>query len=216
MRTVVISGGPNISVEYLKNEIVAGDYIICADSGVDYAIAAGIMPSRVVGDLDSISTEGKNFIDSRRIPLEIFPVEKDMTDTELALSMVNKDDEILLICSLEGRIDHITANINLAVNLHSQGYNLTVTDGVSHIIPMCGEESFGINGLPADLMSVSLLPYSEEVTGVTTTGLYYELNDSTLTWGNSLPVSNKLKENETSFNISIKSGKLGVFVVPTE
>ncbi len=216
MRTVVIAGGPDISVEFLRNEIVAGDYVICADSGVDYAMAAEIIPSRIVGDLDSISDEGKRFIDSRRIPLEVFPVEKDMTDAELALRSIPVEDEILLVCSLTGRIDHVTANINLAMNLHSEGYNLTVTDGVSHIIPMCGEEEIEINGINSNQITVSLIPYDVKVSGVTTEGLYYSLNDADILWGNTFPVSNKLIEGGTSFKISVKVGKLGVFVVPTE
>lgn len=215
MRTVVIAGGPDISVDFLSNEITAGDFILCADSGVDYAVASGIVPHKVMGDLDSISEEGKNFIDSRRIPLEIFPVEKDMTDTELALRSVSKEDDILLVCSLTGRIDHVISNVNLAGKLHAEGYNLTVTDGVSHIIPLCGNESVNIGVMDSENMTVSLIPYDEEVTGVTTKGLYYELNDAPLKWGSSFSVSNKVVSGGTSFEISVKSGKLGVFVTTT-
>lgn len=216
MRTVVIAGGPDISVDFLSNEITAGDFILCADSGVDYAIAAGIIPHKVVGDLDSISEEGRNFLDSRRIPLEIFPVEKDMTDTELALRSISKEDDILLVCSLMGRIDHVLANVNLAVKLHAEGFNLTVTDGVSHIIPMYGAETVTIGVMNPDNMTVSLIPFDEVVTGVSTKGLYYELADATLNWGSTLSISNKPVANGTSFEISAKAGKIGVFVTPTE
>lgn len=216
MRTVVIAGGPDISIEFLSNSVTAKDYVICADSGVDYAIESGIIPSRVVGDLDSISDDGRQFIEHRRIPVEVFPIEKDMTDAELALRSVPVSDEILFVCSLTGRIDHVTANLNLAVKLHSEGYAITVTDGYSYCLPMVDSETIELSELSNSNMSVSLIPYDLEVKGVTTSGLYYELNDATLLWGTTLPISNKLKPNETKIKISIKSGKLGVFITPTE
>lgn len=58
----------------------AGGLIICADKGLDHALAAGLTPDMIVGDFDSANSmppEGIRVI--RTIP------EKDDTDTILGL-----------------------------------------------------------------------------------------------------------------------------------
>ncbi len=61
------------------------DLVIAADSGVDGALAAGLRPDLVVGDLDSISPAGLAWAEQHGIPIEAHPADKDLTDTALAL-----------------------------------------------------------------------------------------------------------------------------------
>ena len=62
-------------------------------------------------------------------------------------------------------------------------------------------------------VAISLIPFTK-VTGVTTSGLYYELKDASLTPGSTYSISNKLKSGEDSFEVRISDGKLGVMIVP--
>lgn len=190
--------------------------VICADSGVDAAIRAGSRIDKVYGDLDSVSKEGLEFIKKNNIPLEVFPCEKDMTDTELVLSEV-EEANIVLFCALKGRIDHVIANILMCARYKLEGKNILVTDGEAKLIFMAGEEKILIEASSSREM-VSLLPadITTPVTGVTTRGLYYELDNATLSYGSSLGVSNYIKPSGTFCEISIKSGIMGVYVVPEE
>ena len=66
--------------------------------------------------------------------------------------------------------------------------------------------------------AISLLPFTEECTGVTTRGLYWELQDACITNCASLAISNVLARENTknTFTVSIKSGVLGVYLCHKE
>lgn len=207
----MIAGGPvpkNGSIA----EIASGcDRIWCADSGADTSLGYGIIPDRVFGDLDSISPEASEIIKKRNIPVETYPVEKDMTDTEIVLRSVPKEDEVILICSLAGRIDHVAANLMLLMKLHEEGYDITATDGVSDVIPLIGEESLETVGLcDPESLNISLIPLDmdREAEGVTTEGLYYKLDNARLSAGSTYSVSNRVEDGKDGFKISIKKGRV--------
>ncbi len=210
-RTVVITGGPIF--DEAASLILPEDKVVCADSGVDFAIANSIRPDEVYGDLDSISAEGRNFIEVSNIPLKTFPVEKDMTDTELAIRSCDPSSEILLICSLQGRPDHVLTNILLVSRLRREGRSIICSDGHTDIIPLFGKDEIHIDDVldPSD-KAISLIPVSDEVTGVSTEGLYYPLNDATIIRGSSYTNSNELAKGISSFSVSVNSGELLVVV----
>ena len=60
--------------------------------------------------------------------------------------------------------------------------------------------------------AISLIHVSDEVTGVTTKGLYYPLDDATIVRGSSFTNSNDLSEGSSSFSVSVNSGELLVVV----
>lgn len=92
--------------------------IVCADHGLDHAIAAGITPDIVVGDLDSVKSELPAGVKVIRTPAE-----KDDTDAILACktAIANGCDEIRLYCALGGRVDHTIANIQTLEFLRRKG-----------------------------------------------------------------------------------------------
>lgn len=214
MRFVIVTGGP-LHVE--AADVVSGflqapdTTVIACDSGCDFLSKFGIVPSLVVGDMDSISDAGLEFISANNIPVEKYPVEKDWTDTEIALKKASKDDEIILVCPLSGRIDHVMANLGLAMKLRTDGYKITISDGISVCFPLSGEDSAECSlRVFKDDAAVSLIPFSFEtpVTGVTTKGLYYPLTDASLIAGSSYSFSNHPEKGAYSIKVSIKSGKL--------
>ena len=62
-----------------------GAVVIAADGALDHALAAGLEPAGLVGDLDSISDAG---LDGRaqHATIQRHDPDKDHTDTELALT----------------------------------------------------------------------------------------------------------------------------------
>ena len=207
MCIAVITGGPI----YPEASAILMDAkeVYCADSGLDYCIANGIKPDRFYGDMDSVSEEGRHYLEIAGIPVQTYNSEKDKTDTELVLDNCPKDSPIILVCSLTGRIDHVVANLGLLIRFKSMGYDITATDGVSDIIPMIGPSDLTIEGEWKDGIAVSLIPFAnEKVEGVTTANLYYELNDAALEATSSFSISNKPKKDADSFRVSIKSGRM--------
>ena len=109
MRCVIVTGGPlpDEASDVIKGFVSDPDTrLIACDSGCDYLSGISIVPSIVIGDMDSITDSGLEFISANSIPVEKYPVEKDWTDTEIALMKTDCTDEVILICPVTGRIDH--------------------------------------------------------------------------------------------------------------
>ena len=108
--------GGTVTPDDLK---IAGsyDFVCCADSGLDQAKKLNIFPNLVVGDLDSISEDGLDWIKNRNIEVIKHPTEKDFTDGQLAVThLINhheKFDEIHILGLMGGRSDHIYGNFLL-------------------------------------------------------------------------------------------------------
>src|ERR1043165_10182570 len=84
-QVVVVIGGGSLSPRAAA-EVTPEDIIVAADSGLDHAVAAGLRPSILVGDLDSISAHGKMWAYAHELDIDEHDVDKDATDTELALA----------------------------------------------------------------------------------------------------------------------------------
>lgn len=220
MRWVVITGGPNLDYKVLLNELKPEDRIICADSGAIHAKEMNIIPQELLGDLDSIDADTLLWIRSLHIPLEVYPVEKDMTDSELCLRKIGAEQPILLICSLTGRPDHVLSNLLLAGRLAREGYQLTLTDGTTWVYPVKGPGKFRLDyrrwrtKKERGGLAFSLLPLFTEAEGVTTTGLHYALKDRTLVSGSSFSVSNSAEKNAPEIGIDFTGGVLLVMITP--
>jgi len=216
MKTIVFAGGPGVDYNAVAPVARSCDYVLAADSGAQTAICCGVVPNKVMGDLDSISDSSLLELRDLRVPFELFPPEKDMSDTELCLRSLSKNDDIILVCSLSGRPDHVMCNLMLLIKLREEGYRIRATDGINYYFPMSGDDKLIIEGISnPDNVYISLMPVTE-VTGVSTKGLYYVLTDATINPGSSFTLSNKLGQNGNYVEISSKSGNMGVFVVREE
>ena len=214
MLYVIVTGGPlPDEAAGLIRKLTASDedtVVIACDSGTDFLRKHEIVPDMVVGDLDSISPEGIEFIDRNSIFLERYPVEKDWTDTEIALGKVS-DGETVIVCPVTGRIDHVIANIGMALRMRSEGRSVKITDGITYCYPLSGEDSAEIDLSVFDgPVAVSLIPwdFGSPVKGVTTKGLYYALEDQDLTAGSTFSFSNRPVDGEDKISVSIRAGIL--------
>lgn len=212
MRYYVVTGGPLTSK---AAEVIKDGGIIAADKGIEFCFEHGFVPSLAVGDMDSISPAGLEKLNTSGISVKTFPVEKDMTDTELAISFVPEGEELTVVCPLSGRIDHITANIQLAAALHREGRSIELDDGISEVHFLSGNDEISLRlDRYGDDSAVSLVPLSfdKDVTGVTTEGLYYPLTDAVIRCGKTLTFSNKPVSGVSEVKVSIKDGLMAVMV----
>ncbi|MGA1034421.1 MAG: thiamine diphosphokinase [Ilumatobacteraceae bacterium] len=106
---LVVIGADPLSSEALV-EIPPATTIIAADSGTDVALAAGIEPDLVVGDLDSISPAGRRWA-ATHARIEEYPADKDSTDTQLALAAAADltPDRLDVLSGGGDRLDHVIA-----------------------------------------------------------------------------------------------------------
>jgi len=110
MKALIVTGGQAPSFGLLRKLAAKADLIIAADSGFDSARKAGLGPDLVVGDFDSLESRAAL---AALPPSKIlaFPMDKDDTDTEIALSTaVARGAEYIMIAGGGGgRLDHLLA-----------------------------------------------------------------------------------------------------------
>ena len=165
-------------------------FVVAADSGLDHARALGLDVDLVVGDLDSVSPGALAWAEHRAIPVERFPVDKDATDTELAVIAVVERGarHVVLLTGAGDRLDHLLSVVLLLGHPAFAGVVLEAWVGRAHLLRVVGPGTLVLPAAPGE--TVSLLPIGGPVHGITTTGLRYPLADETLAPATSRGVSN--------------------------
>ena len=113
-RTIIFANGNLPNLEKARALIRPDDFILCADGGTRHALALGLTPDLIIGDMDSLpaafNLKPETFIR--------FPTDKNETDLELAIdhALTLKPDQILILAALGGRMDQTLANITLLSN----------------------------------------------------------------------------------------------------
>ena len=190
MRAIVIANGHVGNSEASRAQTWPYDLVICADGGAQHALALGLAPDVVIGDLDSLDGDLQARLEGEGCQVLVHPTRKDETDLELALryAIDHGVDEILILGALGGRIDQTLANVLLLALSELEGVKTRIVAGDQEMLLIRGQAF--IKGQIGD--TVSLLPIAGDVTGITTEGLEYPLQRGTLKFGATLGVSNVL------------------------
>ena len=67
-RALVVLGGCAPGAAFLRKMAAESDFLLCADSGLDAAIAAGVRPDAVIGDFDPPSPESIADMERENLP----------------------------------------------------------------------------------------------------------------------------------------------------
>jgi thiamine pyrophosphokinase len=203
--TLIFIGGdpphPNI-----RQHLPADAFVVAADSGYAHAIAMGFVPNELVGDMDSITSVDLADARDSNILISRFPTDKDLTDTEIAItSAIARHSTLITVVSGGGdRFDHVLAMVHSLASC-ALTVDTTLFIGTARVSYATYTKEFQINSRPGDI--VSLIPIGG-VTTVTTTGLQWELENDTLQSFASRGVSN-IATGE-SVSISVIDGSLAV------
>ncbi len=199
----IFGAAPISDYEYISIKPLSGDYVICADGGYRHARALGIKADAVIGDFDSSDKPEDEFV------IE-YPSKKDDTDTMLAVKtgLAAGYKRFKIYGALGGRFDHSVANVSALFYLNMHGAKGALIDDKNIVYSLCGESSIIIP--KQNESKISLLPFSDRVTGITSENLVYPLNNAVLTNSFPLGVSNDFAG--MSAKISIKSGSMIIVV----
>ncbi len=117
MKNVLISLSGNCSTSYDLNQIKF-DEIIGVDNGTAHLFDRSLIPSKVLGDLDSITPVLLEKVENLNIDLNRYEPDKDKTDFELSLDIISepKEKNIYIIGGEEGEIDHLFSIFSLIIN----------------------------------------------------------------------------------------------------
>lgn len=232
--TIIVSGGDiqsDFALYFLKKNIEKAGRenirLIAADRGLEFFLDYLILPDVVIGDFDSLSEDGKNFLEmqSEDIPyggilewklqkgegkvVEVVRLrpEKDDSDTQSAMNYAiqNGAKEIVILGVTGNRVDHLMANFGLLILAQKQGAEVALADRYNYmkLIPsgtiLKKAEQFG--------KYVSFFPLGGDVTGLTLEGFKYPLDKYHLTTADSgLTVSNEISEEYAK--VTYESGTL--------
>jgi thiamine pyrophosphokinase len=204
MRIIIFANGNLPNLEKARALIRPDDFILCADGGTRHALALGLTPNVVIGDLDSVTGEERRKMKNLGVEVVEFSRDKNETDLELAINhaLTLNPSQILILAALGGRMDQTLANISLLGNSSLVTHNLRITDGVEEIF-FCRDQA-KVEGRSGDI--VSLIPWQGEVTGVFTENLKWQLHHETLYPDKTRGISNEMTADVAT--ITIKSGLL--------
>jgi len=201
MRAAIFVNGTIDDYSQLARWLRADDYLIAADGGARHCAALGVRPAVLVGDMDSIPPELLTEYEKAGVTIERHPPRKDETDLELAVRRAVADGamEILLLGALGGRLDQTLANLLLPAR-QEWPVPILLADGQQMAQILRGGETITLSGASGD--TVSVVPMSAEVTGITYTGLEYPLVGATLRLGSTQGVSNRMADETATIRIA--------------
>jgi thiamine pyrophosphokinase len=210
MRTVIIANGIAPDEATVRCWLNSGTRLFCADGGARTALALGLRPDVVVGDMDSLDEAQQAQLAAMGCRRVVYPVAKDWTDLELALKLAVDEGaaEIVVLGALGGRLDQELANILLLLLPELASIPTRIVDERQEMFVTRGEAA--IAGQPEDI--VSLIPLGGDVTGIVTEGLLYPLRDEPLLAGPARGISNVMMSEVA--RVTLKSGALLVIHSP--
>jgi thiamine pyrophosphokinase len=204
MRAVVIANGVPPDQATLQRWLTAGARLVCADGGARAALALGLKPDVVIGDLDSLDEAQQAQLKALGCRLVVYPQAKDWTDLELALKLCVQEGatEIVILGALGGRLDQELANILLLLLHDLEDTPTRIVDERQEMF--VARHQVAIVGQAGDI--VSLIPLGGDATGIVTEGLLYPLRDEPLLSGPARGVSNVMTGEAA--RVTLKSGAL--------
>jgi thiamine pyrophosphokinase len=189
---VIITNGDLPEAETARRHAQRADLLLAADGGAAHALALGLSPDVVIGDLDSLDPDQQTQLYAAGTRFIVHPAEKDETDLELALlhAATLGAKSIVVLGVLGGRLDQTLANILLLTLPALVDREVYLVDGGQTAFIIRDEAV--ISGKPGD--TVSLIPLGNNARGVTTAGLKYALDNGALPFGPALGLSNEMTE----------------------
>ncbi len=202
-RCIIFANGTLPDPDAARRLLRADDFILCADGGTRHARTLGLLPSIVIGDLDSATFDLRPLTDAGAQIIQ-YPRDKDETDLELALNYAVERGyrEIVVIAALGDRLDQTLGNLALLADPRLATFDLRLEDGTESAF-FCRDQA-EVRGRRGDL--VSLIPWGGDARGVRTEGLRWPLSNATLFAHRTRGLSNEMTGNIA--RVEIESGLL--------
>lgn len=203
MRGLIVSSGRINRYEGLKLVVKDKDIIVCADGGLNHLMKIGVIPDIVLGDLDSITEEGLKYVEDNKIPVSKYPVEKDATDTELAMEyLIEKGCKEITFAGVTGtRMDHTLGNIFLLDQMLSREIIGIIIDD-NNMIEICDD----YKKIEKYEGYLSVVPIQQDGAVVTLKGVHYPLTHHHIYFGSTFSISNEIVEDYAE--IFVESGRV--------
>lgn len=200
MKRWVILGAAEINdCTEIKSKIHSDDFIVCADGGQKHLENLGLTADLFIGDFDSSEKPDGD------AEIITFPVEKDDTDTLLAIKEGIKRGikSFMIFGGLGGRLDHTFANIQTLLYAEKHGASAALADEHNFAFILKNDTAY-IEKNEGE--KVSVFAFENSVSGVNLEGFKYNLKNADLFSHYPVGVSNYITGDKGK--ISVKKGTL--------
>jgi thiamine pyrophosphokinase len=201
---IFLNGAPDS--EPLIQAVAKGTgLIVAADGGARYALAAGIVPDLIVGDMDSLGEDLAREAEQRGASLQRHPARKDKMDGHLAVLAARGWGATVadFLCAAGGKPGAVFAVPHILLAAERIGLRSTVSADWGRMFVLEAGSRI-VEGTAGD--SVSIFPLSGPATGVTLEGMTYPLTNASLEPGDTLGFHNELVGQKAK--VSVVSGAL--------
>lgn len=200
---LVVANGTLPSPELLSSLLAHNPFVLAADGGANKLLERGIVPDAVLGDFDSLDTALPEIV--RRVPA----IDQNFTDLDKSVAHLLSlgFESIWLVGATGDRLDHTFGALSVLAKyskaaqmlLFDDAATAQLVDGTLELATEAGQ-------------TISLLALGE-VTGITTTGLRWNLNNESLAPGIRDGISNEAVGEQVS--ITSRSGPLIAYIFHT-
>lgn len=163
-KCTIVSGAPDCNVDYIKNNINLSSFIIAADSGYKWLVAAGIVPQLIIGDFDSSIQPD--------LPCEIIKLNKEKAFTDTLHCVMEAErrgyNDITILNAIGNRFDHTYSNVLCLDYCRKKGISCRIQNEYNRLSLITSDYSFA-----RDYQHFSLFAFLEDCTGVKIKGAYY-------------------------------------------
>ena len=177
------------------------------DRGADACRAAGVVPSRILGDFDSVSDGARKWAERMGAKTDRYTPDKDDTDFQLALRLLSGD--VVVTGCWGGRFDHAFSNVFSSLWAMERGVRvLWFADEREVLFPLRGPAKLELDFeiLPSALSLLSLTAFCE---GVSIENVKWPLDEADLAQGSPREISNVPLGRPV--RVEVRSGILGVY-----
>ncbi len=205
MRAAIFLNGAPDSQPLIQAVAKGADLLVAADGGARYALAAGIVPDLIVGDMDSLGEDLAREAEERGSSLQRHPVRKDKMDGHLAVLAAGERGATAadFVCAAGGKPGAVFAVPHILLAAERTGLISTVVADWGRMFVL-EAGSRAVEGTAGD--NVSIFPLSGQATGITLEGMAYPLTNASLQPGDTLGFHNELIGRQAT--VSVVSGAL--------
>lgn len=213
-KVLLVAGGRPPQQEWFF-KMAQGNAVWCVDKGIDCCYEGNIIPAYLLGDGDSAEKEALAWAKRLGISIEVYPVDKDLTDLQLALKKVGsvyEEAAVIITGVWGGRFDHLFSNIYSLMGSKAFGISYALAaDEQEVLLILSGPASVQIEFADRPEV-VSLLPLTPYCQGVSIDGVRWPLKNVELDYCQPYAISNRLNTAQKHVEVDIKAGCIGIYL----